>query len=33
MQAKEDVEIFMKNDLMDKYPHIKNEVEGSFNLD
>jgi ATP-dependent DNA helicase RecG len=33
MQAKEDAEIFMKNDLMDKYPHIKNEVEGSFNLD
>jgi ATP-dependent DNA helicase RecG len=33
MQAKEDAEIFMKNNLMDRYPHIKRAIEGSFNLD
>jgi ATP-dependent DNA helicase RecG len=33
MQAREDSEIFMKNNLMDKYSDIKKIIEGSFNLD
>jgi ATP-dependent DNA helicase RecG len=33
MQAKEDTEVFIKNKLIDKYPHIKKLLEGSVNLD
>ena len=33
VQAKEDVKIFMDNDLIDKYPHLKSIIERSINLD
>ena len=33
LQAKEDAEIFIKNNLIDSYPHIKEAIEGSINLD
>lgn len=33
LQAKEDAEIFMNNNLLNNYPHIKNILEGSINLD
>jgi ATP-dependent DNA helicase RecG len=33
MQARKDAEIFIKNDLINNYPHIKILLEGSVNLD
>ncbi len=33
MQARKDAEIFIKNDLIDDYPHIKKLLEESVNLD
>lgn len=33
MQAKEDSQIFIDNNLIGKYPHIKSALEGSINLD
>jgi len=33
MQAKKDAETFMEHNMMDDFPEIKKEVEGSFDLD
>lgn len=33
LKAKEDAELFVKNNMLDQHPHIKQIIEGSVNLD